>query len=74
MTVKHMKYDIYGKFQILIERENEKWQVYKTGNGLRMPVYDLIIPPELSQEDLLNFLEDFYHEAATPETKVREIK
>ena len=47
-----MKFNIYGKFQLEIERENEKWRVYKTGNGLRMPVHDLIIPSDVSPQDL----------------------
>jgi len=69
----NMKFDIYGKFQLLIRREEQKWRVYKIGNGLQMPVHDLIIPSEVLPEDLALFLDDFYHEAATPGTKVCEI-
>ena len=68
-----MKFDIYGKFQLKIEREEERWRVYKIGNGLHMPVHDLIIPSDLTPEDLPAFLDDFFHEAATPGTMVREI-
>ncbi len=68
-----MKFDIYGKFQLQIEREDGKWRAYKIGNGLRIPVHNLIIPSEVSPKDLPAFLDDVFHEAAKPETKVREI-
>lgn len=68
-----MKFDIYGKFQLQIEPEGGKWQVYKIENGLRIPVQNLIIPSEVSPEDLPTFLDDVFHEAATPGKKVREI-
>lgn len=68
-----MKFDIYGKFQLQIQREDNKWRAYKIGNGLRVPVHNLIIPPEVPPEELAAFLDDFYHEAATPGTEVSEI-
>jgi hypothetical protein len=68
-----MKFDIYGKFQLQIVREAGRWRAYKIGNGLRIPVHNLIIPSEVSSEDLPAFLDDVFHEAATPGTKVREI-
>lgn len=68
-----MKFDIYGKFQIQIEREDGKWRAYKIGNGLRIPVQDLIIPSEVSPKDLPVFLDDIFHESATPGTKVTQI-
>ena len=69
----NMKFDIYGKFQLQIEWKNGKWQVYKIGNGLRMPVHDLIIPSEVSSKDLPAFLDDVFHEYASPGAKVCEI-
>ncbi|MEW6184617.1 MAG: hypothetical protein AB1585_02620 [Thermodesulfobacteriota bacterium] len=68
-----MRFDIYGKFQLQVEREDGKWRAYKIGNGLRIPLHNLIIPSEVSPEDLPAFLDDVFHEAATPEKKVFEI-
>ena len=68
-----MKFDIYGKFQLQVERENGRWQVYKIGSGYRTPVHDIIIPLEMSPEELIGFLDDIFHEASTPEKKVRAI-
>lgn len=69
----NMKFDIYGKVQLQIEKEQGRWQVYKLGNGYRTPVHDIVIPSEVSPGDLTSFLDDIFHEAATPGTKVREI-
>ena len=69
----NMKFDIYGKFQLQIEWEQGQWQIYKLGNGYRIPVHDIVIPSTVSPEDLTSFLDDILHEAATPGTKVREI-
>ena len=68
-----MKFDIYGKFQLQIVREQGRWQVYKLGNGYRTPVHDIVIPSTVSPEDLTSFLDDIFHEAATSGTRVGEI-
>ena len=66
-----MKFDIYGKFQLQVEREHGRWQVYKLGNGYRTPVHDIVIPSEVSPEDLPGFLDDVFHETSRPGSKVR---
>ena len=68
-----MKFDIYGKFQLQVERENGRWHVYKLGNGYRTPEHDIVIPSEVPSEDLTGFLDDLFHETSTGKTHVRVI-
>lgn len=68
-----MKFDIYGKFELLIQREGNQWIAYRTGNGLRRKEDNLAIPSSLSESEILTFLDDIYHEWATPDKTLRKI-
>jgi len=68
-----MKLDIYGKFQIEVNYENGRWQVYKLGNGYRIPAYDIVIPSEIASKNVINFLDDIFHEASSPGTRISKI-
>ncbi len=58
-----------------IQRENNQWQLYILGtDGKKRPVQDIVIPPELTADEVLVFIADIYHELATPEkSEVRKL-
>lgn len=61
-----MIYDIYKRFELEIVRVDGRWVVYRLGNGMRRADWTIVIPHELSEQELIGFLDDFYHEYARP--------
>jgi hypothetical protein len=59
-----MKFDIYGRFRVEVRRENEAWAVYRSELGKRMPLYDVVIPPDVAADELATYLDDVFHEFA----------
>jgi hypothetical protein len=59
-----MKFDIYGRFQIEVRRENDVWEAYQVTPGRRAKVDELIIPAALGADEIAIYLDDIYHEMA----------
>ncbi|MCY1208203.1 hypothetical protein D9M72_198220 [compost metagenome] len=68
-----MKFDIYGRFQLDIHREGGAWAAYHSVAGKRVPASDLAIPPEMSADELAEYLDDIYHELAGPGDRISRI-
>ena len=61
-----MKFRAYGK-EIEVVWERNRWATYYLGNeGKKRTAYDIIIPSELKEKEIKNYLEDILHEWATP--------
>jgi hypothetical protein len=59
-----MRFDIYGRFQVEVRRESEQWVVYRAELGKRSRLHDVVVPPQLEQEDIATYLDDVFHECA----------
>ena len=59
-----MKFNIYGRFQVDVRRENDAWAVYRAELGKRTLLNDVIIPSNLAVHDLATYLDDVFHEFA----------
>lgn len=59
-----MKFNIYGRFQLDVRRENDLWIVYRSALGKRTRLNDVVIPSNLVAEDLATYLDDIFHEFA----------
>lgn len=59
-----MRFDIYGRFQIEVRRENDAWEAYHVEPGKRAKVADLVIPATLQAGEIATYLDDVYHEMA----------
>ena len=57
-----MKFDVYGRFRLEVERENDAWLVYRLGLGRRVKATDFIIPSTLEADEIATFLDDIFHE------------
>ena len=68
-----MKFDIYGRFQIEVRRENNAWEAYQITPGKRAKVDELVIPADLEADELATFLDDIYHEMAGLGQNVKRI-
>ncbi len=61
-----VKLDVFGR-HLVVEWIDENWRTYQLGgDGKRAPV-NVSIPSSLTEDDLAQFFDDIYHEAATPE-------
>jgi hypothetical protein len=62
-----MKFDVHGRFQIEVRREDDRWVAYHIAPGKRTKVHDLAIPQEIQTPgEIARYLDDLYHEAARP--------
>ncbi|HEU4708116.1 MAG TPA: hypothetical protein VFS17_02295 [Methylophilaceae bacterium] len=61
-----MIFDIYKRFELEIVRVNGRWVVYRLGNGTKRADWTIVVPHELKEDELVSFLDDFYHEYARP--------
>ncbi len=51
---------------MVVERKNGEWLLYNDSpTGARARVYDIVIPAELPESRLGQYLDDMYHEFAT---------
>jgi len=68
-----MRFDIYGRFQLEVVRENERWVIYRLDYGKRRATSDFVIPNTLRPDELAAYLDDMLHEWARPGDTVRRI-
>ena len=68
-----MKLDVYGRFQLEVQREGDRWVAYKLELGRRVMWRDLVIPSNFEASEIATYLDDLWHEGAKPGQTVREI-
>jgi hypothetical protein len=61
---KKMKFNIYGRFQVEVRRENASWNVYRSELGKRAKLNDVVVPSYLEAHDIATYLDDIFHEFA----------
>jgi hypothetical protein len=59
-----MRFNIYGRFQLDVRRENDSWEVYRLELGKRAKVNSFVIPSTLEAEEVATYLDDIFHELA----------
>ena len=68
-----MIFDIYGRFQIEVIASGNGWKAFRKGNGIKVPFPELVFPKGLAEADLVDFLDDHFHEYAQPGQSVNAI-
>ena len=64
---KRIRFDVFGKL-IVAEQRSGQWQLFNDSNdGKLVPIRDVIVPPGMSADELLIYLDDLFHELATLE-------
>jgi GNAT superfamily N-acetyltransferase len=59
-----MKFNIYGRFQVDVQRVGGAWEVYRLDFGKRVPMEEIVIPPTLEEDEIAIYLDDIFHELA----------
>ena len=61
-----LRFDVFGKHLIEVVRDSNRWQSYFVGtDGKRRE--GPLIPRDLPEDKLLQYLADMYHESARPD-------
>ena len=61
-----MEFDVFGS-RIIVERTASGWAAfYPAEEGKRRPAHWLLIPPELTEDEMGQYLADLCHEGASP--------
>jgi hypothetical protein len=64
-----MKINVFGKL-IEVVRKDNSWDIFYLGtDGKKRSVNDIVIPADLKEEELTEYLSDLCHEWATPVNK-----
>ena len=67
-----MRFDIYGRHELDVVREDGKWKVFNVASGKRVPV-SVVIPIEVQEHEIATYLDDLFHEGARPGESVRRV-
>lgn len=67
------RFDVYGRYQLLIERRDNRWVVYVLGEGKRREHPTIFIPSETPPAELTAYLEDLLHEEGGQGRTIRRI-
>jgi hypothetical protein len=69
-----MTFDVYGRFRLEVQRENDSWVVYRLGSGKRVKVHNVVIPETLDAKEIATFLDDVFHELSKPGQSVKLLR
>ena len=60
-----MVFDVFGR-RVIVDRQDERWVAFYTGaDGKKRSAKDIVIPSELAESALEQYLDDLCHEWAT---------
>ena len=64
-STSHPRFNGFGRI-VEVRREGALWQAYRVGgDGKRTPA-GFVIPDFVAEDELAQFLEDLFHESASP--------
>jgi hypothetical protein len=64
-TLKSLKFDVLGRLVLVVE-SGDGWAVFYLGaEGKKRPAVDIVIPADLPDSEIEQYLSDLYHEWAT---------
>lgn len=68
-----MRFDVYGRFQVEVRRENDAWVAYRLGLGNRARMNDAVIPTTLRAEEIATYMDDVFHELSGPGQRIEPL-
>jgi len=60
-----MEFDVFGR-RIIVERHGNAWESFERGDEGKRRASGFVIPPDLPEDALEQYLADLFHEAARP--------
>ncbi|HEY5119935.1 MAG TPA: hypothetical protein VII90_10825 [Anaerolineales bacterium] len=68
-----MKFDVYGRFIVEVIRHGEDWEVFLLEQGRRLRMDEVAIQSETPMDRIPYYLEDLWHESASPGKAIRRL-
>jgi hypothetical protein len=68
-----MRLDVYGRFVLDVVRDGDRWVAFYVGEGKRRRAPDVVLPPDATEGEVLDYLEVLFHEAARPGHLIRRL-
>jgi hypothetical protein len=63
--MKSLKFDVFGR-DVLIVDTGGRWETFYLGSeGKRRPAKDIVVPADIEESKLIQYLDDLCHEWAT---------
>lgn len=60
----YIKFKVFGK-RMSVQRKDGEWLLFRESNtGVRARIYEVVIPPDLEENELATYLADIFHESA----------
>ena len=60
-----LRFDVFGE-QVVVARSKSGWATYYVGaEGKRRPATDIVVPEDMPESDIEQYLDDLCHEWAT---------
>lgn len=59
-----MRFDVYGRFRGEGRREGDARRAYRTEGGKRVPLPDVVLPAEMTDDGVAVYLDDVFHKHA----------
>ncbi len=69
-----MRFNVYGRYELDVERRNNGWVVYRCGAGKRREDPSIFIPSGIPEHEIVGFLEDLLHEEGHPGGAIRRVR
>lgn len=69
-----MRFSVYGRYEVDIERRDGRWVAYRRGLGTRRPDDRIFVPAEVPEDELARHLDDLLHEEAIPGESIRQVR
>lgn len=69
--MKELRFNIYGAYIVISGRQGAWAACYYGVEGKRRPA-DFVIPADVGEEELCEYLADLFHEHATPRNHITE--
>ena len=66
MNENQIVFDVFGR-RIVVEASGDGWVAFILGNEGKRRNANIPIPPELDADGIAQYLDDLFHEGATPE-------
>ena len=65
--MKSLRFNVFGR-QVLVSKINGRWATFYLGEeGKRRSAIDIVVPPEIPESEIEQYLDDLCHEWATKE-------
>jgi hypothetical protein len=66
-----MRFSIYGRYLLDVERHGDRWVAFRVGEGTRREDPGIFVPSHVPAEAVAGYLEDLLHEEARPGAAIR---